>query len=308
MENPLNELVSGTTKRPIIVNGQLLMEKGQMVRVKRERYRIEYTRLDNNRQEVVIEDGQALLDKAADDFNSRFGSVVDKATLSTATDFSAEVDKFTGALVLHNAVYDTLCDRDNSKRFHDQNMQFPPDTQRVLQDFLGYSVGSFFNIYMRLMTRRLMASSMPMMIRGHLVAGLHQPLVVSTTLLECPLRMREFEWFFTYLNSPEQIEKYLERRTDTPRDLELTVVSMYDFCTKMGIPLVRELNRLNWTFVLYIMLLSNVAPGKEDMVINQAPHLWNAIDEGRGANGIAREFAIQLSQALRSLRGGLALR
>lgn len=305
--NQLSELISGTAKRPIIINGRLLTDEGQMVMARRESYRVEFIRVGYGRQESVVEDGEGLMLRAVSAFNEKYGRIMGQGG-GAHTDFMANVDTFTGAIVLHNAVFDTLMDKDNAQRLHDPTQQFPVDIQNLLRNFMVDLVAGYFIIYARLFNRRLMASHMPMFVKGHLVAGLYQPLVVATKFIDSPFRMGEFQWLTSYLNSPAVLETYLERMYDTARGIELTAIAMSDLCTKLHLPLVKEMDRLHWMFMLCVVTLGLVVPGGEQRLIGIAPGIWDAITEGKEQHGELTAFYNAFAQSCRSLRNTIAVR
>lgn len=308
--NQLSELISGSGRRPLILNGRLLMYNNQLVTVRRENYRVIFSQVGAGRQETILENGEDILTAAADAFNKKYGRLtgMDAASLTT---FKANSDTFSGAIVMHNAAFDALMDSTYERKFHDPTQQFPPEVKALLQDFLVDLVAGYFGIYARLLNRRLMVSHMPIIIKGHLVSGLYQPFDVSTRFISCPLRLGEFQWLTTYMNSPVPIETILERVYETSRGLSLTAIAMSDICDKFHVPLVKEMDRLHWIFILYAAAINMVVPGGYNAVTREMPGVWNTISEGRdgtGPHAATYDFFRQFTESLRGIKNTIAVR
>lgn len=304
MVNQLNSLISGTVRRPIIINGKLVALGTQMLMVRRDNYKVVFLKVDNGHTEVEVPDGDAILDKLADEFNARYGALVgyNKEAMET---FTTSVDPFTGAMILKNGVYTAMLDKNDEMHLHDGLAQFSPEHQKVITDFEVEFITNYFEIYVSLLNRRIMSSHIPMKIKSHLVAGLYQPLVVQTKGIDCPLRMSRFNWFFQYINSPSQREELLESMNETSRGLELSVIAMCDLRSKFDTPLVRELNRVHFMYILYMGLLDSIKDhGAVDLAVKNLK-LHNALREGRtGAPG-TQQFILDFSKGLAKSRQGL---
>lgn len=307
----LGGLLSDKVKRPIIVNGKLFTTpKGQIVYVKMGAgYRVNFfTSTSRNLDaEDILEDGEELLGKMIEEFNEKYKVfATDKVTL---LEFNANIDSFTKAVVLHSGLYDVLLDIDDVNHLHDGTRQFREDMQTKLAEFLTDSFINYFEVYVLLLNKRLMGGHLPIIVKGHLVAGLYQPLVVQTRYIRSPLKFGEFKWFFDYLNSPEDCEEYLERVMQTSRSLDLSVISISDLQAKFGVPNIRELKRVHWLFILMLVLIRRYSSDGRKRFVARYQRLYNLMAEGDPAftpGGFA--FFLSLYKGVEQISTRLAIR
>lgn len=307
MVNQLNSLISGTVRRPIIINGKLVKSGKQVLLVRRDNYKVVFLVAEAANRETVVEEGNDLLKQAVKDFNTKYGAICQN-NREMMEQLSASVDSFTGAVVLKSGLYNMLLDKTDTMHLHDGKAQFQTEVQNLVTEFeLEFTV-NYFEIYCSLLNRRVMSSHIPMKIKSHLVAGLYQPLVVQTRCIDSPVRMSRFDWFFHYINSPTQHEELLESVNETSRGLELSVISMSDLKLKFGTPLVRELDRVHFTYTLLMTLMGSIkSDGSVALAVNNL-NLYNALREGRAGVAGTTEFLHAFVQGVTKSRQGLAVR
>lgn len=308
MDNRLSGLVSDKVRKPIIINGKLLTIDGATVLARRERYSVVFTRAIAGGKEEYLDNGDGILDNAAKEFNEVYAGMVGKNAIKDVINFHASVDPFTGAIVMKNGLYDLLLDRGDVNHFHDGKMQFRSEVQSLINRFDKELIFNYFEIYSALFNRRLVASHMPVKIKGHLVAGLFQPLVVRTRDIDCPLELSEFRWFFDFLNTPEVCVEQLETSQETTRGLELSVIAMSDFARKFNVPLMRQLNRKYFLFTLYFVLCGQIDPGFPAEMQKAFRGLFRYIESGRGDTKDVQAFLIECITGIQRARTQLVVR
>lgn len=284
MVNRLSGLLS-KSRKPLIVNGKVLMYKGNLVAVRRENYRVIMSYLQKGGQEVVIDESDKLLNEEADSFNKEFAFPFPGVD-NNLNEFVASIDSFTGAIVVKNKLYDILLDKNNNMNFHDDKYQFKQDVKDLIEKFNTYYIVNYFGIYLYLLNRRLTGSYMPMKIKGHLTNGLFQPLVVRTKSIDCPLELPEFHWFHDMLDNPESCEKRLEGVMETTRGLELTVIAMSDFYKKFGGGLLRDFNKIYFVYIIYCNLLHYLYGDKWMVMTEEYNKLYSTMQSGLDINPV----------------------
>ena len=310
MLNQLSGLLSDKMRKPIIINGKLVTEGNAVIMLRREKYRVIAIKVMPGQVEEVIENGDELLVSLVNDFTQKYGSLFNNGGKQPAEDINyfANVDTFTGAIVLKNELYVRMLDENNEFKFHDTTFQLKSPVQAVVDEFIKEFTLNYFEIYSYLLNRRLMASHMPVKIKGHLVAGLYQPLVVGTKHIDCPLRLGEFSWFFDYLNTPSPCEKQLESVYETSRGLELTAVAMCDFAQKFYAPCAQNLNRLYFQFILYSILLDFWRDGSASLMVKRFRRIWRSMENGRGDAANTMQFFAACIEGFRKSRSTLVVR
>lgn len=303
MVNQLRGFLSGRLKKPIIINGRLVTMDNRILMASRDNYKVIFTLVGAGTTETVIENGEEIIEKRAVEFNRKYSKIYGRQN-DDVTQFSASVDSFTGAVILKNPLYEFLLDKNDEQHFHDGTRQFTEDTQKLITEFTKELVINYFEIYCHLFNRRLMASHMPIMIKGHLVSGFYQPLVIRTRGIDCPLELGEFAWFHEFINSPEVCEKRLESIQETTRGLELTAISMYDFSAKFGVSCVKELNRLYFMFILYTILINTLEDGASGEMVNHFKKIYASIQNQR----VLITFFAECVQSVQRMRTGLMIR
>lgn len=310
MVNSLSGLLSDKMRKPVIINGRLFTDGNAIIMLRREKYRVIVIKVMPGQQEEILENGDELLVGFADAFDQKYGSLFNDGGKPRQEDanYFANVDPFTGAIVLKNELYTRLLDKDNEFRFHDPSFQLKTPVQTVVDEFVKEFVMNYFEIYSYLLNRRLMASHMPVKIKGHLVAGLFQPIVVGTKHIDCPLHLGEFSWFFDSLNSPTQVEKPLESIYETSRGLELSAVAMSDFSQRFYTPCAQNLNRLYFQFILYTILLNTHKDGTAAEMVKRFRRIYHAMEQGRGDAAGTMAFFSSCIKGFQKCRSTLVVR
>lgn len=286
MVNRLNGLVSSKARKTIIINGKLVTVDGRILTARRENYRTVLSTVGAGKEETIVDNGDEILSQFADNFNKKYTAIA-TGDAEELQQFRANVDPFTGSIVMKNGLYDRLFDRNNELHIHDGVIQLLPDVRKEVREFSCSLILDYFEIYHVLLNRRLMSSHIPMTIKGHLVAGLFQPLVVKTKQIDCPLELAEFDWLHEYLREPESVEKILEGVQETSRGLGLTAIAMSDFADKFGTPIVTELNRLYFQYILYYILINTFDATGYERMEKRFSRIASSIQDGRGdAQGV----------------------
>lgn len=307
MVNQLSGLLSDKGKKPIIINGRLAMDGNAVLMLKREKYRVNVIKVLPGRQEVLLDEGDDVLSNLAEAFNKKYMGALGMSDTEELKQHYANVDPFTGAVVLKNELYNQLLDKGNKRHFHDGTIQFKAQLQDTLDEFTKEFVMNYFEIYSYLLNRRLMASHMPVKIKGHLVAGLYQPIIVGTRHIDCPLSLGEFSWFLDAINNPTPCEERLESEFETTRGLELTAISMYDFSKKFNTPCLKNLNRLYFQFILYTNLLNILKDGNASEMVNRFKRIYQSMRTGRGDTAGVLEFLAACIEGFKHYRSTLVV-
>ena len=117
MVNQLSGLVSGNRKRPLIINGKLVTQQGRILLARRDRYKVVIILPDQDGSEKILENGEGILNKMATSFNEKYLPFAGSMSNQLAN-FYANLDPFTGAVVMRNALYDKLIDATGEFHIH----------------------------------------------------------------------------------------------------------------------------------------------------------------------------------------------
>lgn len=308
MVRQLNGLISDTIKRPIVVNGKLVTYKGKLVRVQlSSNYKIVFTQRERNGDVEIHEDGDEILLPFAESFSKKYvnSGIANQDSLSN---YLASIDPFTQSIVLKSGLYEILLDRNNERHLHDGQRIFAQEVNDSVKEFVKDLTVNYYELFTILLNRRLMGAHMSPIIKGHLVAGLFQPLVVQSTHLDSPFKLGEFDWFFKYLNELGTVEEYLERRRQTNRGLDLSVVSMYDLSQRFNTPIVRDMSRVHWMLMLCETLLLKVAPQGTAILQERYSSIHDSIQNGEGSAYGTDAFFYNFVTTVRNINTQLAVR
>lgn len=314
MGSLLSELLSSKGK-PVICNGKLLMYGRQLIFAREStNYSVEFiANSRNNRSkekglEINFTTGEGLttdltggLDIATGTtgtdgeqketaaltekvliqsllaFDNKFAAAWNRSpeSITPANIFKA-VDPYTGAVVLESELYHKMMD---PYEFHRTDRNYNEAAQKIRTSLLLDYINNYYDIYTYLFNRRLMATYMPSYVKGHLVAGLFQPIECSTELIRSPFIYPAVGGFRSLINgdSPAikdgagNIEIRLEPTDTSNRGLTLTCVSMYDFCRRFSPAAVdveggqllvpKQMDKRVFMFVLMFMLSGIVNRG-----------------------------------------------
>lgn len=306
----LSGLISDTVKRPLILNGKLVTKDNVPLRVKMGAgYHIVFTTTSAGKKEEATfteEEGEKMLTDAAVAFIDKYGAIGSDTSASWAG-FQANIDPFTQAIVLKNNLYDILRDKYSERHLHDGTSQFPPAVQSLISAFVEEQIVNYFEVYINLINRRLMSGHMPTIVKGHLIAGLYQPLLVQTKHIDCPLMFGEFDWFLNYLNKPTQTVEYLGHQQETNRGLDLSVIAMSDLRERLKTPIVRDMDRNHWMFILY-STLSRYILGGESLLMRRYGRIYDTIVEGRGVAEGTPQFYFDFFEGVKKIQTDIAVR
>lgn len=256
MASLLSELLSSKGK-PLICNGRLLMYGRQLVFARESsNYSVVFTAASRNNKsgagsEINLTTGEgtsaegtekqteAITEKTVIDslleFDRKYAPAWGRAADSvSASKIERAIDPYTGAVVLESELYHKMMD---PYEFHRTDRNYTEQAQQIRAELLLDYINNYYDIYTYLFNRRLMATHMSSFVKGHLVAGLFQPIICSTELIRSPLDYPAVASFMSLLHGESgaitdgagNIEIRLEPTENSNRGLRLTCVSTYDF-------------------------------------------------------------------------------
>lgn len=241
----------GKVKRPIIVNGKLLTVGRSQVVVGLTNYHVVFSVLGSG-DELDTEAGETLIKKSLQQFSEQFGAILDGSDIVDSQEsLDAFVDSFTGAIVIESQTYRAIY----AERMHESGTQHRPEVALLVKDFVTYYTNCWMDIYVNLYNRRIGSPHSPIATRAHFVAGFFQPLLISSAALRSPLEFGQNEWFYQIFSDSEE---FLERSHDYVRNLSLSCVAMCDIANCFNVPVVTELDRLDWVLMCMLVLLSQL--------------------------------------------------
>lgn len=220
---------------PVIVNGQILRYKDKPLFVDLDRNKIVYFVFKQKYEKEYLdgnEDGEKLIIKALLDFSEKYARF---KTEDSDLDIVVRRDDFLRAYVVYINLYLKLADAD----LHSSRKAYAPDVKPLIETFILDQICNYFEIFYLRISKKLMAKYMPIKTKAHLVSGLYQPLYATTPNIVCPLKWGMFD---EVLSNWENKSIILES-VPSKRGLELIAISMYDFCSTIGIPLCTELDK-----------------------------------------------------------------
>lgn len=233
----------GKTPRPIIVNGKLLYDSGSLVTAFLQNYTVQF-HLHGTDKDISARSGEALLENQVQEFEQKY-KLQERPNVSREVE--AAVDNFTGAVLIESPRYKDLL----QPSLHKADAQFMPNIAKVIRDFVVDYTFNYYDIYMTLFNRRIASPYMPMKIRGHLVSGLFQPLVVETEGIISPLKLNGNQWLLQRFKDKTVI---LSNRMDS-RKITLTCAPMCEIASVLGVPVITELDRRDFMFMLVRTLI-----------------------------------------------------
>lgn len=294
MVSHLSDLLSSKGK-PLICNGKLLMYGRQLVFAREStNYSVVFTTASRNNNsgagsEIILSEGttedgedkvvlneKTLIDSLLD-FDRKYASAWNRTpeSVSPKNLFKA-VDPYTGAVILESELFRKMMD---PYEFHRTDRNYNEAAMKIRAELLLDYINNYYDIYTYLFNRRLMATHMSSFVKGHLVAGLFQPIICSTELIRSPFDYSAVAQVLTLLSgdhaairdSAGDIVVRLEPTENSNRGLTLTCVSMYDFCNRFnpreniesGRPLLvpKQMDKRVFMFVLMYLLSGIVNRG-----------------------------------------------
>lgn len=260
MGSLLSEYLSSKGK-PLICNGKLLMYGRQLIFAREStNYTVMFTVASRNNKsgggvEINLTTGEGTTPQAEGD--SADNTLTEEKVIESLLDFdrkyaaawgrseadvhpdkiSCAVDTYTGAVVLESELYHKMMD---PYEFHRVDRNYSEAAQKVRAELLLEYINNYFDIYTYLFNRRLMATHVSPFVKGHLVAGLFQPIICSTELIRSPLEYPAADSLMSILkgqalglqDTAGNIEIILEPNENSNRGLRLTCVSTYDFVNR----------------------------------------------------------------------------
>lgn len=290
-----------TVGKPIIVNGGILKLGNKVVYVKRNNYTPLYYYVSETRGEVEISNGDDKIVKFAAEFNKQFN--VFGLQSEQLSDFQVVADSLTGAIIFKNKLYDQLLDKDNETHLYDGTRRFAPEVESTLRKFILNHMLNYYEIFSMFLSRRLSMGHMSMRIKAHMASGLWQPYILKTLSIDTPLDLKCFSWMHGYLNEGGVTEVILETLYDTTRGMELTAVAMHHWCEKFHIPVIRDLDRRKFMYMLLMVLSSTISDEGPKMFSSRFQYMYREI-----SNKQCVEFITNMNSTVRSLRYGISVK
>ena len=262
----------GKTRRPIVLNGELLKYEGSVILASLKKYKV-MLELSGREVEYDVDDFETLVDGKIAKFNEKYGSIVGDIS---DEDTTAGVDQFSGAIVVNTPVFRIPIE----EHMHDVDAQFMPGVAEKVTAFLNEYTANYMDVYIYLLNRRVASTHAPIMTRGHLVEGLFQPLIVDTALIKSPFRFGPNKWLSDLFESDTV---WLEHSGDHVRGVTVSCVAMCDIAKQFGVVPVKQLDRKHWMFMCELVLVSAV--NKEDGVRLQRKYgaMFNKILDSQGS-------------------------
>lgn len=239
----------GKSGRPIIVCGKLFTADRLPFTIRLENWHTVFE-LPNYSDVISVETCDKQLEKMVMDFERTYGRLfAGYRENSNEVQIFNFVDPFTGAVVVETQTYRELVD----ERLHDQSIRYTAEQERLARQFNVQQLQNYFEIYLNLMNRRLVAQHMPMLIKSHMVKGLFQPMIVETAGIISPFKYGENQALFGVLRP---FETYLERKDESIRKLNFSCIAMCDIASAFGIQPIKELDRRNFMVMMTLAMLS----------------------------------------------------
>ena len=305
----------GKTKSPLILNGKLYCIKNNPVLVSLAKYTLEF----RTARDGELLDSDEQLGEMRRQLITMESSLLGRELEWQDIHYTADVDTFSGAIVIRSAAYSQMFNPDN----YELGIQHTPEVLEKLRKLMTDYINDYYVIFARLLSRRITAQHMPIQIRSHLVAGLFQPLVVSTKLIPSPM---EFEWNRWYPDLFGDNNIYLERSTDTTRKLNISCIAMCDVADIFNTAVIFELDRKAF-MLMSVLLITTQIDGDSGSVLANAQQytfrklIYNPIEvarrEGRLLSPADEEEAVHYNSAqfftaaleyVRSMRTGMSRR
>lgn len=267
-----------------------------------------------------------LLDMTLE-FDRKYAPVWFRDPASCTTDtIEASVDTCTGAIVLESELYRRTMEPES---FHRVDKAYKPEEIRVRAELLLEYIDNYYDIFTHLLNPRLNATSTPFYVKGHLVAGLFQPIRIATDKVRSPFDYPILSPFSSILNGKMEgltdglgnIETVLlpSAEENQPRGMHLTVASMYDFAHRFFVdrgmdgtgahraPIVpKELKRQLFVYLLLQIACVIIAPNYEGDYPISAHH--PLLEENLMQHKGIREFAFNVKSAYDALSSQIAVR
>lgn len=241
----------GKARKPIILNGEIVMKGRAPIMASLTKYRLSFEVADNSAKQIEPEQMDELLLASAQKFNSKYSAI-----LTGDEDFEVtargEVDMFTGAVSITTALYRQLSELEP----HELTRQHLPAVREALTTFTTDYTSNYYDIFLFLLNRRLTANHMPITVKGHLVAGLFQPFIVSTEQFKSPFLFPENQWLYDLFCPYEEL---LERADISNKHLDLSCIAMCDIADALHTYPVFELDKRVFMFMLIAAALSQLS-------------------------------------------------
>ena len=273
----------GKHYRFLIVNGALFKLDDVYVKARVHHFKIEFVaynpRTNVDVQELDYEVCIEAIQKRIKSFDEKYSSLVVDAGSNYNDNIRATTDPFTNAVCIYSKTFELVSD----PMLHNGVRQYTTAQETLLRDFVINYVFDYMVIYTYLINKRLLSQYTPAVIKGHLVSGLCQPLMIRSSCIESPLTYGEFKWARDMF---AQHEIWLERESWFARKRDLTCVPMCDIAKVLSTDVVLELDRRRFLFMLFATILHETDDNKATEFITLYKSLYTSIIEDSGQKAL----------------------
>lgn len=278
MEKLLKQLV-GKKRKPLVVDGQLLCINRVPVMVELQHYSICFYLRDKN-TEVDRAEGTKLMSDALATSMGYYAQMTGKEAYKSPV-LSGIVDNFTGAIVITSNYFEQLLEISTTSDL----AQCTAKQFETIIDFTANYTFNYYTVFLQLYSRRLISPQTPMIVRGHLIAGLFQPLEVSSAIIS-PLVLTANKWF-TEIFSSDEVRLPIE--TSVGKRLELSCVASCDIIERIQFILqggasprlrvVKKLDRRHWMFMVTLSLLRQLDGERMQLLVKYYGRIYKELGE-----------------------------
>lgn len=272
--------VTSKDRRPVIVNGKLLFADKNPVVLFTSNFTVHSAiGLKDLKSPECSQDktGEFLtmIERQLSEFERKYSVLNPRfTTQSGASTVYYDTDHFTNAIIIQSQTFTALTEH----CLQADNTQYVSTAERLIQEFLTDYIVDYYSLYSILFTRRILSRHMSSETKGHLVAGLFEPLVVGTKLIPSPMLFTRNSWFMSMFNSDSTSVKQLASRTDsTASRLDLNCVAMCDISKVFSTPIVIDLHNRDWMFMALCGLMEALGQGTPSQRITQMMEAYPAV-------------------------------
>lgn len=234
----------GELPRSIIVNGQVVTHHNSLILVQNVKHKLQYLAPDKTVQDTATCDG--LIRSM---FKGNMYAECVNSSAQQAERFQQDIDPFTGSVVIRSKGFINFQETCMSQ----QDPTLTREEKIFWSNLSNTYIRDYYETFRILLQRRL-GQKMPYHVRGRLVKGLYQPIVVATPYIVSPFAFPENEWFLDMFNGAIDVPC---KSSDNQRRLDLSCVSMWDYCRTLNTPIVQELDFKVFMLANCLALLSH---------------------------------------------------
>ena len=236
----------GKTKSALVVNGKVLLRNNYVLCARQPDRVVEFLYTDFQQQEIYVDSGNEIIEKALLDFDTKYGSLnipID------AEDIQVTICPYTGCTVITSSIYRYLSNPDR----HDLTVHYEQWVRDLLNQFVFDEICNSYELFVRIFNPKLKRGQFPPIIKGHLVAGFYQPLICDTEPLKSALHYPQFK---PYILAFMPYSKVMCSARDTTKKMKLNleVIATADYCKLLGMNVLPRVQSLHFMLAIYYML------------------------------------------------------